>query len=680
MKNILFNCFLWGSLSILIFACNKSIPILAVDLTQSKIVSPIKYGFHYEEIGMMGDGGLYAEMVRNRCFEEGNMPNGLTVADGYYSNIPKLTSKNNKAYSIDPLIGWKLFPDKSPYIHAYCVTNDPLNNKNTHSLKAEVKQLPISGSTGIMNEGFFGMNLIKGNIYRLSFYAKGGVGKEQLNVVISDNIGKPLSVQYHTVLTQKWKKYETVFTAKESSTNGRLLFFPQSIGNYYLDVVSMFPGDTWEHGKSVFRSDIMQNLKDFEPEFIRFPGGCIVHGVNTETMYHWKETIGDVANRPGAWSKWEPHYRTDGLGYHEFYELCEYLGCDAMYVTPSGLVCNAWVEKGERKDEYCQPKINIQQYVQDALDAIEYAIGSSNTKWGSKRFQNGHPQPFPLKYIEIGNEDFGTQYYENYDTIYKAIHKQYPELIIIANSIIGNTPDLTDKRKRLNNFKDPSTVKIFDEHYYKDLNWMINNYYRFDSYSRPGPDLFIGEMGINEKAPLNILGEAIFMLSMERNGDLNPMLAQRPLMRNWTYVNGKGNPLYFHTNSTSFKSINYYTTKLFRDNKIDRLYPINYFINGEKTELIKDSLFATAGMDPETEEEVLKVVNLSTQSRKTCLAIDNIINNTKVRITTLGCQSYIKNTPQLPTGIVPEYQEFSINIHFQYSFKPMSLTIIRVVK
>jgi alpha-L-arabinofuranosidase len=400
-------------------------------------------------------------------------------------------------------------------------------------------------------------------------------------------------------------------------------------------------------------------------------------------MYHWKETIGDIAKRPGAWSKWAPNYRTDGLGYHEFYELCEYLGCDAMYVTPSGLVCTEWVFKADEKDEHKHPEVNVQNYIQDALDAIEYAIGPVDSYWGSKRAENGHPKPFPLKYIEIGNEDFGPTYYRYYDAFYHAVNSKYPQLKIIANSIIGQSRDADRKRERIPDFIDPSTVKIFDEHYYKDIPWVIENQYKFDQYKRPGPDLFIGELGIRGKYPLDVLGEAVFMVNMERNGDLNPMMADRPLMRNWDYVKGQGNPLYFHTNSESFKTFNYYMSKLFRDNKIDMWYDSKFLKSGNTVPLSQEYLFSSAGFDSENNDLIIKVVNLQANRVLAELQIGEIGDESKpvkATITTLSSDDTVRNTPQRPFAVVPQVKDVQLNLQGKYVFEPKSLTVIRFKK
>ncbi|MGQ8338245.1 alpha-L-arabinofuranosidase C-terminal domain-containing protein [Sunxiuqinia sp. A32] len=652
--------------------------VLKIDFANSKKVSPIEYGWHYEEIGMIGEGGLFAEMVRNRAFEEANPPRGLEVENGYYANVPNPTENpRKKAYLIDPLVGWSKFPENNKDIELAVVDTNPLNEFNPHSLQIELGG-GTTGTSGVVNNGFFGMYFKQGNLYKLSFYSRGEEFDGSLNVFLCDSTGEKISNVFEVKsLTGEWDKYSAVFEAKKSTDTGILYFEPKGTGKLFLDVVSMFPGDTWDDGKSVFRADIMRNLIDYAPDFLRFPGGCLVHGVNVETMYRWKETVGDIAERPGAWSKWSPNYRTDGLGYHEFYELCEYLNCDAMYVAPAGLACSFWLFKADEKDEYLHFDVDVQDYIQDALDAIEYAIGPVDSEWGSKRAANGHPKPFPLKYISVGNEDFGPTYYRNYDAFYRAVKMKYPQLKIIANSMVGESKDADMKRERIPEFVDPSTIDIFDEHYYKDVPWVIENYYKFDQYQRPGPDMFIGELGIRGRHPLDVLGEAVFMTTMERNADLNPMMADRPLMRNWDFVGGRGNPLFFHTNSTSFKTFNYYMSKLFRDNKIDIWYESKNLIGESEKKLDENYLFSSAGFDSQTNEVVIKVVNLQEKSISSKLKIGDESKTIDATITILSSDGLVKNTPERPYAEYLHVEDAQLNLQGEHVFQPKSLTVIR---
>ena len=668
-------------ITLLLSSCNPKNDVITVNIDEGKSVSPITYGWHYEEIGMMGEGGLYAEIVRNRAFEEANMPRGLVVENGEYKGIPNAGETERKSiYNVDPLIGWQVFPDSATNIKISRASAMPLNSYNPHYLKVEPGLTVKNSNALVTNTGYFGMSIISELEYRLSFYGRSKSKPASFEVFLMDEHGKVISNK-HIInnIGEKWTSFEYVLRANVTTSKGRLAFKPLDNSPFFLDIVSLFPADTWNNGKSVFRADIMQNLIDYAPEFLRFPGGCLVHGVNVETMYYWKETIGDIAARPGAWGKWQPNYRTDGLGYHEFYELCEYLGADAMYVAPTGLVCTGWVYRDGNSDNYFHPVTNTQDFVQDCLDAIEYALGSIDTKWGAERAKNGHPEPFPLKYVSVGNEDFGPMYYEKYDAFYRAIKEKYPELKVIANSIIGNTPDLTDKRKRLREFKDESTIEIFDEHYYKDLPWIIENYFKFDSYERPGPDLMIGEMGIRGEYPLDILGEAVFMTMVERNADMNVLCADRPLMRNWTFTKGSGNPLYFHTNNKSWKTFNYYQSKLFRDNKQDVWYPSTFQSMSGDTALSVQTLFTSAGKDSESGDIIFKVVNLTVSVSNTTLNIGNTKFKASVQAITLKAQNTYKDRKN-PTEVKPDTTNLTIKFPGQYIFEPLSFTVLRIKK
>lgn len=652
---------------------------IKINLADSIKVSPIKYGWHYEEIGMIGEGGLYAEMVRNRALEEANMPRGLTVEGDSYAGIPKAADNDMKrVYKVDPLIGWAKFPSNTGNINIERVDTNPLNEFNPHSLCVTVKTAGNTATGGVVNKGYYGMYFKKGDIYNLSFYARGEAFNGDVYVSLCTENGTKVSGAFTVSKPgSAWEKYTVSFEALATTDKGMLYFEPNAEGKFYLDIVSMLPNDTWDNGKSIFRADIMRNMIDYAPDFLRFPGGCIIHGVNVETMYHWKETIGDIAKRPGAWSKWGPNYRTDGLGYHEFYQLCEYLHCDAMYVAPSGLVCTGWVFKADEKDEHHHPNVDVQEYIQDALDAIEYAIGPADSKWGSKRAENGHPKPFPLKYVEFGNEDFGPTYYRNYDAFYKVVKAKYPQLVIIANSIIGQSKDADMKRERIAEFKNPKAIEIFDEHYYKTVPWILENYYKFDEYKRPGPDLFIGELGIQGNET-GLLGEAIFMMNMERNADLKPMMADRPLMRNWDFVEGKMYPLLYHTNSQSFKTFNYYISKLFRDNLIDEYYCSAFYSSEKEQPLNENYLFSSVGKDNESNELVIKIVNISDEPISSKLQIGQLNTTVAAKVTTLVSQKGVRNTPERPNAVVPLVENIDLNLQNDYIFKPKSLTVIRV--
>ena len=671
MKNtfLLKTYWLITAIFLLSVGMNASDDVMRIDFTKSKKVTPVEYGFHYEEIGMLGEGGLHAELIRNRGFEEATPPKGLTVKNGLYEAVNP-TGNNKKVFHISPLIGWTTTPIAYSSIKIERTLRNPLNEQNPHSMAVNITD-DFNSYTGmaIHNTGFYGMHFKKTNTYRLSFYARSDSYSGNLRFQLSDENGEKVSdVSTFNISGKEWKKYTAILTANTDIERGMLSIVPDNHGRFQLDMVSMFPGDTWDNGKSIFRGDIMKNFVEYAPDFLRFPGGCIIHGVNEETMYHWKETIGDIAQRPGAWSKWAPYYRTDGLGYHEFYELCEYLDADAMYVTPTGMICTEWVEqKGHRNFQHISTDIDY--YVNDVLDAIEYAIGDITTKWGAERAKNGHPKPFPLKYIEIGNEDFGPEYYRRYEKISTAIREQYPQLIIIANSIIFE--DENDKRKYLKDFKSPQEIRIYDEHYYQTIEWAKKEHYKFDSYDRKGPDLFIGELGIGGRYPKGILAEGVVKLSMERNGDLNPLMADRPLMRNFDFLEGRiMHPVLLHNTSSSVKTFNYYLCKMLRDNKVNIYY--DTIIEGQ------ENIFSTAGRDPSSKEYIIKIINLSDEKKDIKFDIKGLKGNRTVTVTTLSADEGQINTPVTPDNVTPQTTNRKILFPSQEEILPNSLTIYRI--
>lgn len=677
MKNIIIkslicvSAFNAGVLSVLA-QDNNVYGTLFIDKSSKKNVTPVEYGFHYEEIGMMGEGALHAELVRNRSFEEATPPAGLAVKDGYYVDIPAPKSDMKDVYHVDPLIGWTTMPLSYSPIFIDRTKENPLNKNNTYSMLVNVvEEISDKSNAMILNRGYYGMNFVAGDKYDLSFFVRNINNKGDIKVFLVDENCNRISNEYIVEISGKdWRKKEVSLTAGSNCKRGMLAIQPMKVGKLQLDVVSMFPQKTWDNGKSVFRTDIMENLKEYAPDFIRFPGGCIVHGVNTETMYQWKKTIGPIENRPGQWSKWAPYYRTDGIGYHEFYELCEYLGADAMYVTPTGMVCTGWVWK-QKDGSYTHPEVELDYYIQDALDAIEYAIGDVNTKWGAERARNGHPKPFPLKYVEIGNEDFGPLYWERYEKIYNALYAKYPQLIYITNSIIGK--ENKDKRKDIKNFPNPKNVKVFDEHHYQPVEWACNDHYKFDAYKRGEADLFIGELGIDGKYPVNILSTGVVRMAMERNGDLNPMLAERPLMRNWDMMNhGFPSSMLINDVNSSIKTVLYYVSKLFRDNKIDK-----YISSSVKDFKGMQRVFTTLGYDSVKKEYVLKIINLSEKELVLNTEVKGFGKSVNASKCVLRLKPGVNNTPEKPELVKPEYSDEKLELQNNMVVSPLSLTVYR---
>lgn len=653
---------------------------VSVNTKKAKKVQRVEYGWHYEEIGMIGDGGLYAELVRNRNFEEANLPEGLEIKNGIYQDMPNPQQPIKQIYQIDPLVGWLTMPLTNSPIRIRRTADNPLNHNNAHSMLVDVlEDIDTSSSAAIVNVGYYGMAFKQGVGYKLSLYALAKQYDGQIVAVLADNTGKPCSAPVAIDLKKggSWEKYNVVLTADSNVPDGMLRIVPTKKGRLQLDMVSMFPTDTYDGGKSVFRADIVENLKAYRPDFLRFPGGCNVHGVNEETMNHWKKTVGDIALRPGQWGKWEPHYRSDGLGMHEFFELCEYLGCKAMYVMPVGMACTEWVKR-DKDGNFEHKATDVNYYIQDALDAIEYAIGPTSSKYGAMRAENGHPAPFPLKYVEIGNEDSGPVYYEKYHQIYSALKKRYPQLIYIANSTLNDR-----QQEDIDKFVDKSEIEVFDEHYYRNVQWAVDNFHRFDHYKRQGIRLYVAELGIMGNGvggpvgqyPTAILAEGIFKMALERNADLKPIMADRPLMRNWECINrGELQPMLLNSSTRSVKTFNYYLCEMLRDNTIDVVYDVDN-TEGEK------NLFVTAGKDTKTGDYIVKIVNLADAPATFTLDMKGAKLTGKVDITTLTATADQRNTPDNPDAAKPTTErQIYVNATPSITVAGKSFTVYRIKK
>lgn len=653
---------------------------VSVDTKKAKKVQRVEYGWHYEEIGMIGDGGLYAELVRNRNFEEANMPEGLVIKNGMYQDMPNPKQPIKQIYQIDPLVGWLTMPLTNSPIRIRRTADNPLNHNNAHSMLVNVlEDIGADSDAAIMNVGYYGMPFRQGVGYRLSLYALAKQYEGKIIVCLADKNGKPCSPKVTVDLkkSNSWEKYNVLLTAESSVKDGMLRIVPTRKGRLQLDMVSMFPTDTYDGGKSVFRADIVENLKAYRPDFLRFPGGCNIHGVNEETMNQWKKTVGDIALRPGQWGKWEPHYRTDGLGMHEFLELCEYLGCKAMYVMPVGMACTEWVKR-DNDGNFLHKPTDVNYYIQDALDAIEYAIGPTSSKYGAMRAENGHPEPFPLKYVEIGNEDFGPVYYEKYHQIYSALKKRYPHLIYIANSTLNDR-----QQEDIDKFVDKNEIEVFDEHYYRNVQWAVDNFHRFDHYKRQGIRLYIAELGIMGNGvggpvgqyPTAILAEGIFKMSLERNADLKPIMADRPLMRNWECIDrGELQPMLLNSSTQSVRTFNYYMCKMLRDNTVDMIYDVNN-TEGEK------ELFVTAGKDTQTGDYIVKIINLANKPTTFNLDFKGARLTGKVDVTTLTAKPHQRNTPDTPDAVMPTVErEIYVNAKPHITVPGKSFTVYRIKK
>ena len=424
-------------------------------------ISPTLYGVFFEEVNMAGDGGLYAELVRNRSFEDPDKPDH-----------------------------WTLVTDASAKGEMAIETRRPMNARNPHSLRVAFGS-GGEGRVGVANNGYFGIALKKDAVYELSLAAR--VAEDllgPLSVTLEDSKGQQVyaSAQIDG-LTCDWKTFRCSLTSNATDPKARLVIAIAKPGVVWLDMVSLFPKTSWMKRPHGLRPDLAEMLAGLRPSFLRFPGGCWVEGETLQHAMRWKDTIGDLSQRRTQWCLWQYH-STNGLGYHEYLELCESLGAEPLFVVNCGM---------SHKENV--PMDKMAEWVQDALDAIEYANGSADSRWGAMRVKAGHPQPFNLKYLEIGNENGGKAYHERYALFYDAIKAKYPQMHLVADLWEGSSPS-------------NRPVEIVDEHYYSNPGFFIANARKYDGYNRKGPKIYVGEYAVTEGCGqgnlLAAVGEAAF--------------------------------------------------------------------------------------------------------------------------------------------------------------------------
>jgi alpha-L-arabinofuranosidase len=477
-------------------------------------VSPMLWGIFFEDINHSADGGIYPELVRNRSFEDSMRAEHWTVVreDGASSEA-----------SID--------------------SSHPLNPFNRKSLR-----IRFEGRACIVNEGYWGMNIVAGERYNLRFAARSEGFSGPVHVLIEAS-GKETARATLSGITSRWKWFSAELKPESGDPKGKLKIIAEGTGTLWLDMVSLMPERTWKnHG---LRTDLCELLDGLKPSFMRFPGGCWVEGDDLAHMYQWKRTVGDIATREPLWNIWQ-YWATHGLGFHEYLELSEDLGAEPVFCINVGMSHREVV-----------PVDRMSQWVQDALDAIEYANGPTNTVWGSLRAMNGHPAPFGLKYIEIGNENGGPDYNVRWGMFHRAIKSRYPEIQLIAN-VWGGYPT-------------NPPPDIIDEHYYSNPEFFMQQANRYDAYDRNGPKVFVGEYAVTSGCGQGNLraaiGEAAFMTGLERNSDIVWMASYAPLFVNVNHKRWNPDLINFDS-SRAYGVPSYYVQQMFSLNRGDVTLPL----------------------------------------------------------------------------------------------------------
>jgi alpha-L-arabinofuranosidase len=479
-------------------------------------VSQSLYGIFFEEINFAGDGGIHAELIRNRGFEEGKV-----------GEAPPFWKATSGSIDLDPTA--------------------PFNDGKARSLRVRPG---VNGAT-VENEGFWGVPIKAGKQYRLTVWAK-STKDRTLSVGVVDGKSKPITTFKSITLSDRWQRYEAVITGKENQTQAK--FYAMISGNsapIWLGYASLMPTDGWGTN-GLMRPDLGEKVKNMEPGFVRFPGGCYVEGTSLSQAFDWKASLGASETRKGSPQRLWGYSSTDGLGYHEYLQWCEDLGAAPLYVANCGM-----------SHTEIAPMDKMQKYVDDALDAIEYANGPVTSRWGSERAKNGHPKPFNLKYVEIGNENglswsFGGRlpYAERYSLIYNAIKAKYPNIITIANDPV------------------PHPMDMVDEHYYNNPTFFWQNANRYDRYDRKGPKIYVGEYAVTAECGKGnlqaALAEAAFMTGMERNSDVVTMASYAPLFVNDNARQWNPDAIVYN-NHQSYGTPSYWVQQLFATNRADKV-------------------------------------------------------------------------------------------------------------
>ena len=536
-------------------------------------ISPDLYGVFFEDINRASDGGLYAEMIFNRGFEEANLPSECTYKDGrvyapykaVYSSPEHKRSFSFEWDNSDPHPGWSVTAPMGTVLSESVEPTDHLNVPDSKVMVLDIRK--YTGPVRLENTGFYGLAVEKGKKYDLRMYLrafKGYTGSVTAEFLSAD--GKVLvSKTFPLPGNGQWQYIEGTLTAPVTMNDGRFALRFNSKGKIEADYISLFPQETFRGHKNGLRPDVAEYIASLKPAFMRWPGGCIVEGLTMENRVDWKKTIGAPELRHGEYNTWGYH-STWGFGYHEFLQYCEDIGAKPMFVCNAGMSCD-----GRNGDFYDEE--GVQRLIQDALDAIEYATGDVSTPWGAERARNGHPEPFTLPFIEIGNENHSRMYAGNYDKFYRRIREAYPDITIIT------CLPISEQLRWIEDFD------ICDPHFYNAPNFYYDNTDYFDKVPRDGKHkVYVGEyacnMGVGTGNMGGALSEGAFMMGFERNSDLVIMSSYAPLLENINCRIGVNLILIKNDDVTGRSS--YWVERMFTDNRPDvnlaidtQLVPVN---------------------------------------------------------------------------------------------------------
>lgn len=612
------------------------------------------WGIFFEDINFAADGGLYAELVKNRSFE-----------------FPM------------PMMGWDEIEPKGNTSSTLIVNHGKENTANLRYASVTIN----NPAYGLSNGGFRGMGIYAHQQYNFSIMAKSENGAAiKIKVQLVNAAGKIIGETMLDNFTGDWKKYTAAINTTDSAQRGKLQLLFEGQGKLDIDMVSLFPQNTFKNRPNGMRLDLAQKLADLKPGFIRFPGGCIVEGRDLTNRYQWKTTVGNVDDRKLIMNRWNvefknkltpDYFQSYGLGFYEYFQLAEDLGAEPLPILNCGMACQYNSAEVVAMDA-------LQPYIQDALDLLEFANGPVTTVWGKLRSDMGHPAPFNLKFLGVGNEQWEAQYFERYKVFEKAILAKYPAIKIVSGAGPYSNGEYFDMAWKELKQLSPALI---DEHYYKPPQWFLSNAGRYDKYDRNGPKVFAGEYAAHSKDNNNAEGrnnwesaiaEAAFMTGLERNADVVNMASYAPLLAHIEAWQWRPDLIWFD-NLRSTGTPNYYVQKLFSTNKGTHVVPI---LKGGETLAGKDSVYATAAIDKNTNEVILKMVNIAGAAMPVNLTLENVTVNKQdaKEVILQSADKFAFNTLDNPVVIAPTDNALPIkNNKLQVVLAPSSVTVIKVV-
>lgn len=628
---------------------------IAADKVKAHI-QPTMYGIFFEDINLAADGGVYAELVKNRSFEF-NMP----------------------------LMGWKEQKKDGGDGRTEVINRAVERPENAHFIKSYITS--DAGFYGFSNEGFRGgMGVKEGEEYSFSVIAKQeGDTNVKLNIELHGDNDTIIGKAELTPTDKEWNRYSVKFKSSATTPKAQLYVWMSGKGVIDLDMISLFPEHTWKNRPGGLRADLVQKLADIKPGFLRFPGGCIVEGRELNNRYQWKKTIGPVDKRENIINRWNTefkhrpapdYYQTFGLGFMEYFMTAEDIGASPLPILNCGMAC-------EFNTAELVPLDKLDPYVQDALDLIEFANGDASTKWGKLRTDLGHPASFNLKMIGVGNEQWGPQYVDRWKIFTKAIKTKYPNIKIV--SALGPSPDGKEFDLLNKTFRSLG-ADILDEHYYAPPKWFRDNARRYDNYDRKGPKIFAGEYAAQSVATVSpqnknnwecALSEAAFMTGLERNADVVNMASYAPLFAHVDGWQWTPNLIWFD-NLKSYATPNYYVQQLFSLNKGTDVVPLT--LNNEAVAGQNDS-YATASLDKNTNELVIKFVNTSTAAQNVSFKITGSKGYQKqATVTTLKADNKdAENSLTAPIAVSPVESTVDVSGNtLKLAVEPYSFKIVRL--